>query len=205
MRTMVPGSATDLQAYRVRLTREPAAAAQARGQVRAAICAWNAPVDADAAILLTSELVTNAVKHAAGGTVTLGIRGTRGQLRAGVHDTSPCLPVAAGVPAGAEAGRGLALVASLPAGWGCYHTPAGKVRICHARASGPRTMTCHGKTAYRPMPGARTGLAAELAREDAGRDAGNARGPCKRCGGRGNAHYLTCPLLRLPGEPEPAP
>lgn len=127
MRTIVPGRPTDLHAHRVRLTRGPAAAAEARSQVRAAICAWHAPVDEDAAILLTSELVTNAVKHAAGGAVTLGIRCTRGQLRIDVHDTSPSLPVLADAPADAEAGRGLALVDGLSADWGSYRTPAGKV------------------------------------------------------------------------------
>jgi anti-sigma regulatory factor (Ser/Thr protein kinase) len=126
MHTMAPGRATDLHAYRVRLTRGLAAAAEARGQVRAAICAWDAPVDEDVAVLLTSELVTNAVKHTAGGAVTLGIQCTHGQLRVDVHDTSPSLPVLADVPADAEAGRGLALVADLSADWGFYRTPAGK-------------------------------------------------------------------------------
>jgi anti-sigma regulatory factor (Ser/Thr protein kinase) len=124
---MVPGRATDLLASRVRLTREPAAAAEARRQVRAAICVWDLAADEDVAILLTSELVTNAIKHTAGGAITLGLRCTRGQLRVDVHDTSPSLPVLRPVAADAEAGRGLALVAALAADWGCYRTPAGKV------------------------------------------------------------------------------
>jgi anti-sigma regulatory factor (Ser/Thr protein kinase) len=127
MHTTVSGHAAELQACRVRLAREPAAAAEARGQVRAAIAAWSAPVDGDVAVLLTGELVTNAVKHAAGETVTLGIRCTRGRLRIDVHDMSSLLPVAADVPADAETGRGLVLVASLSAEWGFYRTPGGKV------------------------------------------------------------------------------
>ena len=137
MRTMVPGRATDLHAYRVRLTRGPAAAGEARGQVRAAVRAWNAPVDEDVAVLLTSELVTNAINHAAGGAVTLGLRCTRDQLRIDVHDASPCLPVPVAVPADAEAGRGLALVASLSATWGFYRTPAGKVVYFTLAFQGP--------------------------------------------------------------------
>ena len=66
MHTTVSSRAAELQACRVRLARGPAAAAEARGQVRAAIAVWNAPVDEDVAVLLTSELVTNAVKHAKG-------------------------------------------------------------------------------------------------------------------------------------------
>jgi hypothetical protein len=55
MRTMVLVQTNDLGAYRIRLTREPAAAAKARGQVHAAICASDAAVDEGVAILPTSE------------------------------------------------------------------------------------------------------------------------------------------------------
>ena len=34
------------------------------------------------------------------------------------------------------------------------------------------------------------------------RHADEPRGPCKRCGGLWGTHYLTCPLLRLPGVSE---
>ena len=127
MSTMVPGRAADLQACRVRLTPGPAAPAEARGQVRAAILAWKAPVDADVAVLLTSELVTNAIKHTPSETVTLGIRCARDRLRVDVHDTSPSPPVLTTAPADAEAGRGLVLIADLSAEWGSYRTPMGKV------------------------------------------------------------------------------
>ena len=111
---------------RVRLAASPAAAAEARRQVRAAIWAWDVPVDADVAVLLTSELVTNAISHEAGETITLAITCSFGQLRVDVHDTSCSLPVLVDAPADAEAGRGLMLVASLSAKWGFYRTPAGK-------------------------------------------------------------------------------
>ena len=117
----------DLLARRVRLTTDPASAGEARGHVRAAICAWRIPVDVDTALLLTSELVTNAIRAAAGGRVTLAIRCARGRLRVEVHDRSPAPPVPAAAPADAEAGRGLVLVDALSADWGFYRTPAGKV------------------------------------------------------------------------------
>ncbi|MDQ2803013.1 MAG: ATP-binding protein, partial [Pseudomonadota bacterium] len=111
---------------RVRLAAEPAAAAEARSQVEAAICAWDVPVDPSVAVLLTSELVTNAIRHEAGGTITLAITLSCGQLRVEVHDTSCFFPVLADASADAETGRGLVLVDTLSAKWGCYRTPAGK-------------------------------------------------------------------------------
>src|SRR5690348_3427739 len=115
--------------YRVRLATGPAAAAEARRRVRVAIRSWQVPVDLDAALLLTSELVTNAVRHEAGQraqAVVLAIACSRGRLRVDVHDTSRSLPSVAQVPADAETGRGLLLVETLSDEWGCYRTPAGK-------------------------------------------------------------------------------
>jgi anti-sigma regulatory factor (Ser/Thr protein kinase) len=116
---------------RVRLATGPAAAAEARRRVGDAIRSWQVPVDLDAALLLTSELVTNAVRHEAGQgpqAVVLAIACSRGRLRVDVHDTSRSLPTVAEVPADADAetGRGLLLVETLSDEWGFYRTPAGK-------------------------------------------------------------------------------
>jgi anti-sigma regulatory factor (Ser/Thr protein kinase) len=110
----------------ISLAAGPAAAAEARSQVRAAICAWDVPVDPAVAVLLTSELVTNAIRHETGGNIVLIITSACGQLRVDVHDTSWSMPVPVDAPADAETGRGLMLVASLSTDWGCYRTPAGK-------------------------------------------------------------------------------
>ena len=126
MNAMAPTRPTELRGCRVRLTTGPAAAAEARSQVRAAICAWDVPVDPGVAVLLTSELVTNAIRHEPGETITLTISFSCGQLRVDVHDTSCSLPVLVDAPADAETGRGLMLVATLSAEWGVYRTPAGK-------------------------------------------------------------------------------
>ena len=117
---------TELHQRRILMTRNAAAAGEARSQVRLVIRAWEVPVDPDIAILLTSELVTNAISHEAGETITLAVTCSFGQLRVDVHDTSRTLPVLADAPADAEAGRGLMLVATLSATWGIYRTPAGK-------------------------------------------------------------------------------
>ena len=126
MNTMAPTRPTQLYGRRVRLSTGPAAAAEARGQVRAVICDWDIPVDLDVAVLLTSELVTNAILHDAGQNITLAVRCSRGHLRVDVYDTSCLMPVVMDVPADAEAGRGLMLVATLSDEWGFFRTPAGK-------------------------------------------------------------------------------
>ena len=126
MNAMAPTRPAELNGCRVRLTTGPAVVAEARSQVRAAICAWEVPVDLSVAVLLTSELVTNAIRHEPGETVMLVITCSRDQLRVDVHDTSRSLPVLVDAPADAETGRGLMLVATLSAEWGVYRTPAGK-------------------------------------------------------------------------------
>jgi anti-sigma regulatory factor (Ser/Thr protein kinase) len=118
---------------RVRLAAGLAAAKAARAVVETTIRAWRVPVDPDVAVLLTSELVTNAVTHgteeagSAGGFVTLAIACGAAGLRVDVHDGSGDLPLLENPPeAEAETGRGLLLVTSLSAEWGFYRTPKGK-------------------------------------------------------------------------------
>src|SRR5215510_1812759 len=96
---------TALQKRCVSLTAGPTAPGIARGQVRATIAAWDIPIDTSVAILLTSELVTNAVMHEAGETINLVITCGYGQLGVDVHDTSCELPVPVDGPPDAETGR----------------------------------------------------------------------------------------------------
>jgi hypothetical protein len=117
---------TELYQRRVRLARQPAAAAEARSQVRAAIRDWEAPVDLDIAVLLASDLVTSAITYGDGESLTLAVRCSRGRLRIDVYDQSRFLPVAAGQAADMGAGRLLMLVAALSTEWGSFRTPAGK-------------------------------------------------------------------------------
>jgi len=126
MNVLAPIRPTELRERRVRLTAGPAAAGEARRQVRAAIAAWDVPVDQDVAVLLTSELVTNALAHEVTGLVMLAVTCSRGQLRVDVHDTSRALPMLVDAAVDAETGRGLMLVTTLSAEWGFYRTPAGK-------------------------------------------------------------------------------
>jgi anti-sigma regulatory factor (Ser/Thr protein kinase) len=125
----------------VRLAACLPAVAIARDEVAAAISAWCVRVDPDVAILLTSELVTNAVTHATknpkrkapargitGEAVLLVIAADDAGLRVDVHDGSADLPIVSGYVAEAdeETGRGLLLVTSLSAEWGFYRTAGGK-------------------------------------------------------------------------------
>jgi anti-sigma regulatory factor (Ser/Thr protein kinase) len=126
MDTMSPVRPTVHRPRRITLTAGPAAAAEARRQVRAAIIAWDMPVDADVAVLLTSELVTNALQHEAGATVMLTVTCICDGLRVAVHDTSRREPVIVDAPVDAEAGRGLMLVAKLSTTWGYHRTTTGK-------------------------------------------------------------------------------
>jgi anti-sigma regulatory factor (Ser/Thr protein kinase) len=129
MTTMAPPRPAERHGCRVRLATGPAAPAEARRRVRDAIRSWRVSVDLDAALLLTSELVTNAVRHEArqgARSVMLTMASSRGRLRVDVHDTSRSLPAVAEVPADAETGRGLLLVETLSDEWGFYRTPAGK-------------------------------------------------------------------------------
>jgi histidine kinase-like protein len=126
MNLLAPTRSTEPRNRHIRLTAGPAAPAQARAHVKAAIRAWEIPVDLDTTVLLTSELVTNAIRQPAGGTVTLAITCCCCEFRVDVHDASRSLPVLVDAPADAEAGRGLMLVTMLSTDWGAYRTPAGK-------------------------------------------------------------------------------
>jgi hypothetical protein len=145
MITMTQTRPTELQSHSVWLATGPAAVPEARSQIRATIRCWDVCVDEEAAVLLTSELVSNAIRHETGEGIMLVVTGSSGQLRVDVHDTSCSFPTVAEVPADAETGRGLLLVAALSAEWGFYRTPTGKAVYftldCQARPSPNGTQT----------------------------------------------------------------
>ena len=90
----------------------------------------------DTAVLLTSELVTNSVKHSEsgrpGGTVTVTLLSVPDRIRVEVIDDGsenvPALRLGeAESPELAESGRGLQLAEFLSANWGYYRDTAGTV------------------------------------------------------------------------------
>jgi PAS domain S-box-containing protein len=83
----------------------------------------------DDAVLVTSELVTNAVLHAAP-PYELRVSGDEAELRLEVHDTATYVPRKQRPGPRDEHGRGLQIVASLADRWGTRPTDAGKAVWC---------------------------------------------------------------------------
>ncbi len=80
----------------------------------------------DAAALLVSELVANAVLHS--GTALEVVVAIDGDfVRIEVHDGSPRLPVKKNYSTMSGTGRGLVLVDRMSSRWGADTTPTGKV------------------------------------------------------------------------------
>lgn len=79
----------------------------------------------DAVVLLTSELVTNAILHGAGH-VAVHLTWDDRQVRLEVVDQSPTWPVLRAFDVDAPSGRGLLLVEALSAGWGVEPNEPGK-------------------------------------------------------------------------------
>ena len=77
---------------------------------------WNADEFADEAVLLLSELVTNAVLHA-GTDIEIDLRLERGILRVEVRDGDPRIPSVRQYSLLSGTGRGLALVAGTAKSW----------------------------------------------------------------------------------------
>ena len=116
---------------------EPAAVAAARRFVRETLQSWLAAEQApegrglvDDAVLLTSELVTNAVVHA-GTPVQVTCKLADGGLEVMVRDSLPASMVPGpvkdeNIPAERTSGRGLLLPSALASAWGVTYGRAAK-------------------------------------------------------------------------------
>ena len=130
-RAMVLGSLT--------IPGRPEQVGLARAFVARALATSEAGADADAATLLTSEIVTNAIQHtrsgAEGGTVTIVVIGiSRGILVEIIDDGAAGAPVVKGDLYAAE-GHGLFLVEHLASEWGYQRDEAGTTVWFHLPAS----------------------------------------------------------------------
>ncbi|MFJ4406878.1 ATP-binding protein [Streptomyces sp. NPDC088910] len=121
MRTGVLEGRPSVAVHRWR--RDPRNVAKARHALLGHMGEWGMTGLADTAVLVLSELFTNAVRHARGPqdrlVETRYERLTDGALRIEVHDANSVRPEAREPSVDAESGRGLALVDVLTAGrWG---------------------------------------------------------------------------------------
>jgi len=94
---------------------------------RLTLLAWASGVAVEDALLIVTELATNALQHG-GGHPVLRLSVGYGHVRIEVLDDDPAPPVRR--PAGADGGWGLALVERLSLAWGTARRGRGKVVWC---------------------------------------------------------------------------
>lgn len=107
---------------------DPQSVAAARRFVSHVLAACGCEGSEDIAVLLVSELVTNAIRHAGGSRCDLTLHLSDGVLRVEVRDESPRPPARRAPGPDDTSGRGLVLIDSLAAQWGTQPGPGrGKV------------------------------------------------------------------------------
>jgi PAS domain S-box-containing protein len=104
----------------------PSAPREARRSTAATLAGWGVDDRVEAATLLVSELVTNAVRHARS-EIRLRLRLIGQRLVVEVADRDSRMPRTERLLVDAESGRGLRLVSSMALRWGVRPTPTGKV------------------------------------------------------------------------------
>ncbi|MFF8679610.1 SpoIIE family protein phosphatase [Streptomyces sp. NPDC015237] len=108
-----------------RLARDPSEVGRARAAVREQLHDWGLPRQADAAGLMVSELVTNAVRHSHARPVELRLV-RADTLLCEVDDDDHELPALRTAGPDDETGRGLRVVSTLAREWGASRTRTGK-------------------------------------------------------------------------------
>ena len=104
---------------------DPSSAAEIRKFVREACSGVLSQEDLDAAVLLTSELVTNAMLHTDSEQVEVRIRFGPGTIRIGVRDDDAASPAPSAPSREETSGRGLQIVETLSDTWGVDYTECG--------------------------------------------------------------------------------
>ncbi|MDQ0809285.1 anti-sigma regulatory factor (Ser/Thr protein kinase)/PAS domain-containing protein [Streptomyces sp. B3I7] len=106
--------------------RVPEAVRHARRYTRRVLRTWGLTEEADTALLVVSELVTNALVHT-DGPVRLDLTLVNHRLRIAVADSSPRTPIKpTGLGWEATGGRGILLVEAMSAAWGSVPASGGK-------------------------------------------------------------------------------
>ena len=126
----VPEEPEDAMAVRRRIEPSPRAVADARSFVTATLTSWSVPEDRIGdAVLLASELVTNALVHGRP-PLDLRLRRNARSLVLEVEDRATHLPRRLRPTLDDEHGRGLQIVAALSDQWGTRPTAHGKAVWC---------------------------------------------------------------------------
>ena len=115
---------------RLQLSAEPASAGAARAEVAEVLRDCGAVAQIGVAELLVTEVVANAVRHAGGEQIHLGITVGADAVRVEVGDDGDSFPVP-GLPPGEDdpGGRGLMIVEGLASRWGYEKAEAGGKRV----------------------------------------------------------------------------
>jgi anti-sigma regulatory factor (Ser/Thr protein kinase) len=141
-------SGPELLSSRVEFAAAPTAVRCARDWITGQLGRTQSADLVDTAVLLVSELVTNAVRASAAAAATgrldlrrieLAVARTRDTLLIEVSDSARgSVPVLSGHPDDdAESGRGLQVVTALAARWGCRPAAAGKAVWCELPTEDP--------------------------------------------------------------------
>ena len=109
----------------IRLPPESASVGVARRFVEQALAEIVRPAAIDVVVLLTSELVTNAIMHA-GTPVEVLVRGLDSGVQVEVVDAGQQVPVVVDGGLACQSGRGLRIVAALSEAWGVDRRRDGK-------------------------------------------------------------------------------
>jgi anti-sigma regulatory factor (Ser/Thr protein kinase) len=151
--------------YTVALAAVPSAVSSARRHIRETLWEWKLDFLADDAEIIVSELVSNAIQHAAHavaaatgevgegeGTVLVRMLGGPSRLLILVWDAATAPPIIAGTGPAAEdeGGRGLLLVSALSTRWHWYHSSrprGGKVVWALMEGQDMDTCTCGFRSA----------------------------------------------------------
>ncbi|AQA12774.1 ATP-binding protein [Streptomyces malaysiensis] len=109
-----------------RWTRHPRCVALARADLRKALAGWGLIAVEEAALLVLSELITNAVRHARvpGRQIETRYLDQGDKVRIEVHDAADQLPKLRTPTPESVRGRGLVLVETLADQWGVTPRPA---------------------------------------------------------------------------------
>ena len=100
----------------------PASVAAARHFVAASLASWRPGEQAQVAVLLASELVTNAIVHSGphrpSDEIAVTVNTTDGLARIEVRDNAPGAPELRVTSVDSHSGRGLLLIDALSSRWG---------------------------------------------------------------------------------------